>query len=171
MKKENLIIIIVLVLFGAGFLIFKNPGQAQKEDPHRNVGSMSDAMNQLNNLPDDYESLVKMGNDFMDDRNYPVAAECYRRALAIDGSSNNVRTDFGACLHGMGLPQRALQEFRTVYEEQPEHPVVNFNLGIVFHDLGMPDSTRYYWQRYLVLEPEGEVADAVREFLDRPEGS
>ena len=82
-------------------------------------------------FPSDYEGLVRMGNEAMDAAQYAMAAEAYKRALAIDSSSLAVRTDFGACLHGMGLPQRALEELRKVIAADPAHVIANFNMGVV----------------------------------------
>jgi tetratricopeptide (TPR) repeat protein len=101
----------------------------------------------------------------MDSFNYAVAAECYRRALDLDDRSADVRCDFGACLHAMGLPQRALEEFRIVLAAEPTHQVVHFNLGIVHYDLGRLDSARYYWEALLALNPDERAAERVRELL------
>jgi Tfp pilus assembly protein PilF len=101
----------------------------------------------------------------MDHENFPVAAECYRRALALDGSSTDVRSDYGSCLHGMGLPQRAIDEFRKVLAQDPKHTICNFNLGVVFNEMKLTDSARYYWNKYLKMEPQGKAADAARQLL------
>ncbi len=165
--RDNLVIISVMVLVVAGYFLFKNPGGAPLAEDHSNVRSMGQALSSLGELPDDYNGLIETGNDYMDHGNYAMAAECYRRALALDSSSLDVRTDYGACLHGMGLLERARDEFARVLEKNPHHPIANFNQGIVYLDMKMNDSTRIYWERYLALEPEGTVAESVREFLKR----
>jgi Tfp pilus assembly protein PilF len=101
----------------------------------------------------------------MDHGNYPVAAEAYRRALAIDSTSADVRTDYGACLHGMGMPDRAIEEFKRVLANDPKHSIAHFNLGIVFYQSQKPDSARYYWKKYLEIDPNGNAADAARNYL------
>jgi cytochrome c-type biogenesis protein CcmH/NrfG len=122
-------------------------------------------MSQLKNLPSDYAGLVDAGNHNMDNGDFPMAAECYRRALAIDGSSLDVRTDYGACLHGMGLAKRALEEFRTVLAQDQKHTICIFNIGIVYNDLKQTDSARFYWMKYLDLEPNGRAADQAKQLL------
>ena len=119
----------------------------------------------LDSFPTQYGLLVEQGNNYMDHENYAMAAEAYRRALVIDGSSADVRSDFASCLHAMGLPKRALDEFRKVLAQDPKHVVVYFNLGVVFQGLGESDSARYYWQKYLAMDPNGQPADAARQFL------
>lgn len=174
--RDTLIVIGALVLVAAGFFAFRE-GEPKPEPPvveqtggaqHPPVtdpNGMPAQMPQLANLPTDYPGLVDAGNHNMDAGDYALAAECYRRALAIDGSNANVRTDYGACLHGMGLPQRALDEFRKVLAQDPAHTICIFNMGIIFADIKQKDSARFYWNRYLQMDPHGSAAEAAQKLL------
>lgn len=176
--RDILIVAGVLVVISVGYLIFANqaqppappPPQPTQQgnvpggDPHAGT-DMAGAMSQLKDLPTGYDGLVQTGNNLMDQGNYAVAAECYRRALAIDGSSNDVRTDYGACLHGMGLPERALEEFKKVLAADPHHEIVKFNLGVVYSELQQVDSAKAYWQAYLASSPNGPAAERAKELL------
>ncbi len=174
--RDFAVIVGVLAVVAIAYFIFREkpvsaPPQAEPqseqstsaESPHAGMQGMTAAL--LDSLPKDYNSLVGIGNENMDQGNFAVAAECYRRALAIDGSSADVRTDYGACLHGMGLPNRAIEEFKKVLAESPKHGIANFNLGIVYREIGEKDSARVYWNKYLALDPNGQVADAARKYL------
>jgi len=174
-RRDLLIMAGVLTAVTAGYLAFKRPSpppgpEAEIQSSDMPTGDMADAMKALGNLPTDYASLVSRGNVFMDECNYPLAAECYKRALARQADSPDVRVDYGACLHGMGLPQRAIEEFRRVIDMHPSHAGANFNLGIVFYDLGQTDSARVYWQRYLTIEPDGQTAKDARDLLRQTGG-
>jgi tetratricopeptide (TPR) repeat protein len=163
--RDVLIIGGLIVAVGVAFLYFyESPVKPapRTEVPAGHEG-MSSAM--LENLPTEYGPLVKAGNDFMDQQNFPLAAELYRRALAIDSTSPDVRTDFGACLHGMGLVHRAIEEFHRVISEHPEHGIANFNLGVVYFGNGENDSALYYLEKYVKGNPEGTPADMAREYL------
>ena len=127
----------------------------QTVSDHPDVEGMGAMAAAFANLPTDYDGLVQMGNQTMDQGNYPMAAECYKRALAINGQSTDVRTDYGACLHGMGLADRAIAEFNKVLLEIPNHSVATYNLGIVYYNEKQYDSAKVYWNRYLELEPNG----------------
>lgn len=138
-------------------------------DPHAG-DSVSMAI--LDSVPNDYKTLVQTAYHYHDEggrtgnaQNFAIAAELYRRALAIDGKDLNVRVDYGAVLHGMGLPQRALEEFGVVLKEAPRHPIANFNMGIVHHDVGNADSAKVYFKKYLEIEPNGTAAQGARQFL------
>ncbi|MFQ5498321.1 MAG: tetratricopeptide repeat protein [Candidatus Zixiibacteriota bacterium] len=170
--RDVFIIAGVLTLASILFFAFRpsDPRQPTVPTPvegHEEMGGMGDMGAVLADLPADYESLVHVGNSFMDNGNYPMAAESYKRALAIDGSSADVRVDYGACLHGMGLSERAIEEFLAVVQDHPDHTIVYFNLGIVYYSLNQPDSARLFWNKYLERDPNGQVAEAVREYLKK----
>lgn len=160
----------------AAYLVIKDPapkptppaGMTSQNQPdfpsHPPVGDGQQMMagGFLDSLPKSYDSLVAFGNNFMDGQNFAMAAECYRRALTLDPSSNDVRTDYGACLHGMGLPERAIEEFRKVVGVNPKHVIATFNLGIVYNQLNQKDSARWYYQKVLELSPQGDLAQAAQ---------
>ena len=170
-RRDFIIIVGVLVLVIAGYLILKKSQPVQQvhggATETRGMAGMTDM---LGELPEDYSSLVNMGNEYMDQGNFAVAAEAYRRALEIDGSSPDVRTDFGSCLHGMGLAERALEEFLLVVSEHPNHTIVHYNLGIVYFYLEKTDSARFYWESYLALDPHGQAAESARQHLSGMDG-
>lgn len=172
--KDIAIIVAVLAVVAIGFFGFKEPSvppQPPLAGPEGHEGmSMEEMMAAIPNIPQDYEGLVAMGNQNMDEANFPLAAECYKRALAINADAEDIRVDFGACLHGMGLAERAIEEFMLVIADNPDHGVANFNLGIVYFGLGQNDSAKVYWQKYLAIEPVGQAADAARARLEELSG-
>ena len=165
--RDYLTIGAVIVLIVLGYSLFRHT-TASSEGPHEHpqAGTPPAGMSaEMMDFPSDYNGLVTNGNKLMDAGRYAEAAESYRRALAIDGGSPDVRTDFGACLHAIGLDERALEEFRTVLDQHPDHLVSRFNVGIVFHGLNQPDSARAYWEELLRRDPDGPMSATVRELL------
>ncbi len=136
-----------------------------QDSPHDMGTGMNSAL--MDSLPKDYNSLVQFGNNYMDHGSFPIAAECYRRALAISDESQDVRVDYGACLHGMGLADRALEEFRKVLAKNSKHPIANYNMGIVFSEMGKNDSMKVYMKKYLALDPNGGAAESAKSFLKK----
>jgi len=166
--KETLMIVGVVAVITVGYFIFSKPQQVpvpptQVADGHGEMGDMGVTMPAL---PDDYDGLVLTGDQYMNQNNFPIAAECYKRALAIDDSSPDVRSDFGSCLYGMGLIERALEEFRTVKKNNPLHSVSLFNLGVVFYTQNVTDSAKFYFTHYLELEPDGKAAEQAQTYLN-----
>ncbi|MFH1372478.1 MAG: tetratricopeptide repeat protein [bacterium] len=173
-RRNWLILAVVMTAITAGFFIFKKPlpvapGTDGESRPHSSVTSdeMDDIGQILQNMPTDYGALVEYGNQFMDQADFAVAAECYRKALTLQEDFGDVRVDYGACLHGMGLPYRAIEEFQKVLKADPSHSIAHFNLGIVFYDLQQADSARVHWQEYLLLDPNGRAAAQARELLEQ----
>ncbi len=167
-RRDGIILVGVAVLVIGGYFILREKPAAPQQQPTEKAAipgheQMTGAV--IDSFPTGYGPLVEQGNAFMDHQNYAMAAEAYRRALVIDSSSVDVRSDFASCLHAMGLPKRALEEFRKVLARDPRHVVAYFNLGVVFHGEGVVDSARYYWKKYLEIDPNGEPAEAAREFL------
>jgi len=173
--RDWLIIAAVLIIVTTGYFLWKSPAPAVPPSTsaaasapagHQDMGSadMASAMGMLKDLPTTYDSLVATGNAFMDEGNFPVAAECYRRALAVRDNPD-VRVDFGACLHGMGLGDRAIEEFHRVLYTDNDHPIANFNIGVVYYNENQKDSARVYLQNYLALEPNGRASDAARDLI------
>ncbi|MEW6049459.1 MAG: tetratricopeptide repeat protein [Candidatus Zixiibacteriota bacterium] len=171
--RDLIIIVAALAIVAVGYFVFKDqpePPAKPAEMPQAQAGGVSNphqgmSMAMLDSLPQDFNTLVGMGNQFMDEGNYPIAAECYKRALAIDSTKPDVRVDYGACLHGMGLAERAVDEFRKALIYKPDHGIAHFNLGIVFRELNQNDSARIYWNKYLKIDPNGQAAEAARKFL------
>ena len=176
-RRDLLITGGILLVVTVGYFAFKQPTAIpQKPSPEPQthgdmpMEGMGDMMKVLEDLPTDYKSLIALGNQHMDQHNYPLAAECYKRALAIEGGSLDVRVDYGACLHGMGLSHRAIEELRKVLQTDSAHAVAVFNLGIVFYDLKELDSAKIYWQKSLEIDPDGRSAEAARLLLKQVGG-
>jgi len=177
--RDAAIIVGVLVVMTTAYFIFRNkpvlqsaaspsqPAATEQGVPpeHPPIEGMSNmpGMAMLDSLPKDFASLVQLGDQNMDHGELPIAAECYRRALALDSTQVDVRVDYGACLHGMGMGDRAVVEFRKALRASPRHAIAQFNLGVVFLDLQQNDSAKVYFKKYLEIEPNGRAAaDASR---------
>lgn len=158
---DALVVVGILVFVALLFIVVTKP----EKEPQPTAGALMDVEDALGGLPTEYNELVKLGDEAMDSANFVLSAEAYRRALELDSSSINVRVDYGASLHGMGLPQRALEEFRKTLLIAPQHIVLNYNLGIVFSSLAQPDSANFYWNRTVQLAPNSAIGQAARERL------
>jgi TPR repeat protein len=117
-------------------------------------------------LPKSYDSLVNEGNHFMDNQVFPLAIECYTRALAIDSSDPNIQTDLGACYHYLKDMEKAIAAFNKALIINPNHPIAHFNMGIVYRELNNIEKARYHWNKFVELEPNAPIADTVRKYLN-----
>jgi tetratricopeptide (TPR) repeat protein len=165
--RDGLVLGGIAAIVVVAYLVAMRPF-ASEEEPESTQQAMpashEESMAEMEGFPETYEALVPMGNDLMDQGNFPMAAECYKRALALQ-DDDNVRVDFGACLHGMGMPVRAIEEFMTVIADNPNHAIAHYNLGIVYSTQQMADSARLYFEKYLEIDPQGPAAASAREFM------
>jgi CHAT domain-containing protein len=60
----------------------------------------------------------------------------------------------------------AVSEAVDLVETTAEDPTVWFNYALVFEAVGLPNTAREGWTRFLALEPEGSWADEARRQLD-----
>ena len=81
--------------------------------------------------PNDYDSLVKLGDLYYDGKQFPSAIQYYQRALAIHPENPDVRTDMGTAYWYTGNADRALAELQMSLKYRPGHPQTLFNLGWV----------------------------------------
>ncbi len=166
-RRDATILIIVVAVMTSVLALSRGTDKPPDPAPEPDAaahGDMNQAMAGMTDFPTEYEPLVLMGNDMMDQGAYAMAAESYRRALKLHDAAD-VRTDYGACLHSMGLPHRAIEEFQLVLADHPGHGIAAFNIGVVYYNDNALDSARTYFERYLSIEPDGRAAEPARRFL------
>jgi tetratricopeptide (TPR) repeat protein len=139
---------------------------------HPDITGMPADPEQINRtMPDNYDELVQLGNDFMDRRQFRIAIEYYSRAREKKSDDPNMIVDLGTCYHALGEYDRAIENFNTALKLDPEHEIAHLNLGVAYYSLGQYDMTRQYWGMLLEISPDKPIADTVRKYLDQLPGS
>ena len=108
--------------------------QKQTTDPNAQAALAQAAaplLDAVNKDPNDFDSLVKLGNLFYDGKQFPTAIQYYARALAIHPDNPDVRTDMGTAYWYTGNAEKALEAMETSLKYRPGHPQTLFNLGWV----------------------------------------
>ena len=84
--------------------------------------------------PDDYETIVALGNTLFDGNKFVEAEKWYAAALAKNADDVNVRTDMGLTLMFRDPPEleRAVAEFRHSLERDPNHAQTLQNLTVAY---------------------------------------
>jgi cytochrome c-type biogenesis protein CcmH/NrfG len=136
------------------------PAASQGEPP---LPQLSDE--EVAKLPKDFAKLVEMGNHYFDHQQFHDAMVIYKKALEIDSTDFNVRTDYAAALNFMGDFAGAKRELEFVLAQNPKHAVATFNLGVVYINTGDHANARKYWNKYLELDPNSPRAGEVRKML------
>jgi cytochrome c-type biogenesis protein CcmH/NrfG len=120
----------------------------------------------VQNNPNDFETLVKLGNLYFDGQQYGQAIEYYERGLAITPDNPDVLTDAGTAYWYAGSPDKALADFQKSLKVRPNHPGTLFNMGVVkWQGKGDPAGAVAAWQELLKANPDYPQRQQVEEFI------
>lgn len=116
--------------------------------------------------PNDYDSLVKLGNLFYDGQQYAGAVQYYERAVAIHPENVDVRTDLGTAYWYGGNADQAVAALETALKYSPGHPQTLFNLGWVrWQGKGDPKGAVEAWQKLLKANPDYPQRQQVEQYI------
>jgi cytochrome c-type biogenesis protein CcmH/NrfG len=116
--------------------------------------------------PNDYDSLVKLGNLFYDGQQFASAIQYYERALAIHPENPDVRTDMGTAYWYTGDADKALAAMETSLKYRPGHPQTLFNLGWVrWQGKQDPKGAVQAWQQLLKANPDYPQRQQVEQYI------
>lgn len=120
----------------------------------------------INKDPNDFDSLVKLGNLFYDGQQFPIAIQYYERALNIHPENPDVRTDMGTAYFYNGNPDRAISELQTSLKYRPGHAQALFNLGWVrWQGKQDPKGASAAWQQLLKENPNYPQRQQVEQYI------
>jgi len=116
--------------------------------------------------PNDYDSLVKLGDLFYDGKQFTSAIGYYERALVIHPDNPDVRTDMGTAYWYNGDAERAIAELQTSLKYRPGHPQTLFNLGWVrWQGKADPKGAVEAWEQLLKANPEYPQRQQVEQYI------
>ena len=116
--------------------------------------------------PNDFDSLVKLGNVFYDGQQFANAIQYYERALALQPENVDVRTDMGTAYWYSGNADKALAELQTSLKYKPGHPQTLFNLGWVrWQGKADPKGAIEAWQQLLKANPDYPQKEQVEKYI------
>ena len=120
----------------------------------------------LNKNPNDYDSLVQLGNNYYDAQQYPNAIQYYERALKIHPENPDVRTDMGTAYWYTGDADKALAAMETSLKFRPGHPQTLFNLGFIkWQGKGDPKGAVEAWEKLLKSNPDYPQKQQVEQYI------
>lgn len=132
---------------------------------------LSSILDILKDNPNDYNLLVKAGNNYYDIEKFADAVQYYDKALMIKNSEPEVIIDAGVCYYNLQKLDKAENYFRNALAINPNHPVGLFNLGIVLSSKGKPEKAAEVWHKILEVAPQSPQAKAIDKMLHSPENN
>ncbi len=141
--------------------------QQQPASPEMLAKAAEPLLAQLKTNPNDFESLVKLGNLYYDGQTYPQAIEYYEKALGIRPNNPDVRTDLGTAYWYTGNADKAIANFQKSLAIRPNHPGTLFNLGIVeWQGKKDPKDAIVAWEKLLQTNPDYPQKEQVQKLID-----
>jgi len=120
----------------------------------------------VNKNPNDYDSLVKLGNVFYDGQQYLIAIQYYERALVIHPENPDVRTDMGTAYWYAGNADKAIAAMETSLKYGPGHPQTLFNLGWVrWQGKADPKGAVEAWEQLLRANPDYPQKEKIEQYI------
>jgi hypothetical protein len=101
--------------------------------------------------PKDLAALVGLGDMEFDAQKFDRAHGYFTRALALDPSNPDVRTDDAIAQHMTGHDLDALAELDHVLVQRPRFAPAIFNRGVVLQAIGRRSDAITAFQRYLTI--------------------
>jgi cytochrome c-type biogenesis protein CcmH/NrfG len=149
---------------------------AQAAEPHTQASSAdvqaavaqnaAPLLDAIQKNPNDYDSLVQLGNVYYDAQQYPAAIQYYERALAIHPENPDVRTDMGTAYWYTGDADKAIDAMQTSLKYRPGHPQTLFNLGwIRWQGKADPKGAIVAWEQLLKSNPDYPQKQKVEEYI------
>ncbi len=109
--------------------------------------------------PGESEPVIKAGNAYFDGEKYEQAEKWYMQALQKDPKDINVRTDLGLTFF-LRTPRdidRAIKEYKTSLEADPNHEITLQNLALAYTENGDKESLVKTLERLKKVNPNNPV--------------
>ena len=93
--------------------------QQQATSPEMLAKAAEPLLAQLKTNPNDFDTIVKLGNLYYDSQAYPQAIEYYEKALDVQPNNADVRTDLGTAYWYTGNADKAIANFEKALAIRP----------------------------------------------------
>ena len=109
--------------------------------------------------PGESEPMIKAGNAYFDGEKYELAEKSYMQALQKNPKDINVRTDLGLTffLRSPRDIDRAIKEYKTSLEADPDHEITLQNLALAYTENGDKESLVKTLERLKKVNPNNPV--------------
>jgi Flp pilus assembly protein TadD len=104
------------------------------------------------------ENAAVLGSWYASHQQLPCAIEVFRRGLAIDGKSAQLRYLLGISLMAAKQPKEAVPELEKSAELAPQMLKPHLVLALAYEGAGRPDDAEREWRKALALDPKAEPA-------------
>jgi tetratricopeptide (TPR) repeat protein len=93
------------------------------------------------------------------------ARDSFTAALGLSPQMHDARYMLASCYWSLGDNERAAAEALKILQIDDGHANAHLLLGIVYREKNLPAQARPHLERYLRLDPNGQMADQVRGWI------
>ena len=120
---------------------------------HRTTGRIQPLLEKLKQTPNDSALLAEIGDGYYQARDFPQAAEYYKRSLTVKDDPA-VRIKLGGVYFYSGDADRAIAEFQRILKTDPGNANALFNLGLTrWQAKGDGEGAIRAWRQLIKLNP------------------
>lgn len=118
--------------------------------------------------PDDYSTIVKLGNANFENASYETAEKWYTAALLKNPDDINVRTDLGLTFYLRNPPdhERAIKEYRESLQRDPRHEQTLQNMVVALTRVGQVKEAEEMLSKLQEVNPVNEALSKLRSDLE-----
>jgi tetratricopeptide (TPR) repeat protein len=148
------------------------PPQQQGPDPVQMRKTIKMLEETLKSNPDDFATLVSLGNAHYDISEPQPAIDYYAKALKLHPNDAGVMVDLGAMYRQIGNADKAIDFFNNAIKLDPQLPQAYFNLGMVLRmEKNDAKGAAKAWKKYLELDPNSQAKDFLMEQIKAADGN
>jgi Flp pilus assembly protein TadD len=140
-------------------------GASQGGPPPEVVRMLTDLRGRLRHNPNDLVALVGLAGLYAEANEPAKAAPLYGRAVALDPTNPQTRTDYAAALHLAGDDPGALRELARVVSAHSDYSPALYEQGVVAANTGNRALAIGAYRRFLAVAPNDPQADDARTAL------
>jgi tetratricopeptide (TPR) repeat protein len=119
----------------------------------------------LDKNPNDTTLMTRYANFLFDRQRFPEAIEWFRKAIAIEPTNLDYRTDLATALWSAGQKDQAMAEYRQILQIDPKHMATLHNVVIVYlEDRNVAEAERAIRQ-IEAIDPSYEGLKPLRQRL------
>jgi len=117
--------------------------------------------------PNDLAAIVGLSDMYFDAGKFDQAIGFYTRALALDPTNPDVRTDYATALHQTGHDLEALKQLDIVLSQRPKFLQALYNRGVVLRSIGRRTDAIAAFHAFVAAAPnDPRVPDAKTNITD-----
>ncbi len=126
--------------------------------------------NALAMAPEYVDAMINLANIYFHQRELPRAIQLLEKARQRDGNNYLVCYNLANLYDEVGSLEQAVPLYREALHLFPDYEPAVFNLAVVYEKLGRRAEAKYWWKKYLEVEPKGEWAQIAQEHLAGGDG-